>query len=1005
VLERERLRLDKVENEKDPVAANAHLAESEVVLPNVLLVDDQPARLLTYESILEGVGVHCVRAHSGREALDKLLRQSFAVILLDVVMPDMDGFETANLIRQHPRFEHTPIIFVTGMQATGINQLKIYEAGAIDYITIPLVPEILRSKVALLVELYKRRTDLERLNRELETARSALENERNLALESNEGLRREREQRYRAIFEHPSELTVVLEARRDAEGNVEDWLYRDANSNALKLLGRSREELIGRSVRDILPERGDHIHALCSRVLEDRLPYRYETEALGRVFQACLFPIGANVVVSSGSDVTERTAVAREFERRFRAQSAEKEWLTAVLDSMTDEVYFTDTQQRYTYANPAAMREFAHQSINGRTVSEVVSRLEVLRPDGTPRPIDEAPPLRALRGEVVRDQEQLVRTPRTGELRHRQVSSAPVRGPAGSIIGSVSVVRDITDRKRVEAAQAADLRDTRLLHELAAKLVVGSDPRQFYDGILAAAVTIAQADAGTIQLLDERSGILSFAAIRGIDPALSSQFERVDARSGSPCGFALANGQRCFMIFDDPVMPDPDGSNRAHFEHGFRSAQSTPLVSRSGRILGMFSTHWKTRRQLEEREVRFLDLLARQAADLIERTQGENELRRREQELRESDRHKDEFIAVLAHELRNPLVPIRNGIELLKIARTRPEMIESVRPMMERQISHMVRLIDDLLDVARISAGKIELQREPVPVSNIIASAIESTRIGIEAARLELIVETPEPGLLLNADATRLAQVIANILQNAAKFTPAGGRVRLVAERNPHEAGTILIRISDTGIGIAADQLPRVFDLFAQAGTRVRGHQGGLGIGLAIARQLIEMHGGSIAARSEGENRGSEFIITLPAAIESPSEASDAPEVRPSLTGLEVLIVDDNPDAADSMALLVQLEGARTRTVYSGPAAIAAIDEHQPDAVLLDIGMPGMNGYEVCKRVRAKHGSGVAMIAVSGWGQEGDKALAMSAGFDAHLTKPADPDDLQRIVVKLRKPG
>jgi CheY-like chemotaxis protein len=325
--------------------------------------------------------------------------------------------------------------------------------------------------------------------------------------------------------------------------------------------------------------------------------------------------------------------------------------------------------------------------------------------------------------------------------------------------------------------------------------------------------------------------------------------------------------------------------------------------------------------------------------------------------------------------------------------------------MMERQISHMVRLIDDLLDVARISAGKIELQREPVPVSNIIASAIESTRIGIEAARLELIVETPEPGLLLNADATRLAQVIANILQNAAKFTPAGGRVRLVAERNPHEAGTILIRISDTGIGIAADQLPRVFDLFAQAGTRVRGHQGGLGIGLAIARQLIEMHGGSIAARSEGENRGSEFIITLPAAIESPSEASDAPEVRPSLTGLEVLIVDDNPDAADSMALLVQLEGARTRTVYSGPAAIAAIDEHQPDAVLLDIGMPGMNGYEVCKRVRATHGSGVAMIAVSGWGQEGDKALAMSAGFDAHLTKPADPDDLQRIVVKLRKPG
>ena len=994
--------MDKVETKKKPVDGNTRLVHGDVALPNVLLVDDQPARLLTYESILEGVGVHCVRAHSGKEALDKLLKQSFAVILLDVVMPDMDGFETANLIRQHPRFEHTPIIFVTGMQATEINQLKVYEAGAIDYITIPLVPEILRSKVALLVELYKRRTQLEHLNRELETARAALETERNLALESNEGLRREREQRYRAIFEHPSEFTVVLEAQRDASGKVTGWVYLDANSNALQLLGKSREELIGRNVREILPDRGDHIDTICSRVLEERIPYRYETEALGRVFQACLFPIGANAVVSSGSDITERAEAAREFERRFRAQSAENEWLSAVLDSMTDEVYFTDTEQRYTYVNPAAKRAFDPLSLNGRRVTEVIAGLEVLRPDGSPRPVEEAPPLRALRGEVVRDQEQIVRDSRSRELRHLQVSSAPARDSAGDIIGSVSVVRDITERKRVEATLAADLRDTRLLRELGAQLV-GNDPRRLYENILAAAVSIAHADAGTIQLLDEKTRVLTFAATHGVEPALRAQFETVDASSGSPCGAALASGERCFMIFDDPAQADPDGSSRTHLEGGLRSAQSTPLVSRSGRVLGMFSTHWKTRRQLEERELRFLDLLARQAADLIERTQGENELRLREQQLRESDRHKDEFIAVLAHELRNPLVPIRNGIELLKNARKRPEMIDSVRPMMERQITHMVRLIDDLLDVARISAGKIELQREPVVLSTIIASALETTRNGIEAARLELIVDVPEPGILLNVDATRLAQVIANILQNAAKFTPAGGRVRLTAERNPQDRSTIVIRIADTGIGIGPNQLPRVFDLFAQAGIRVHGHQGGLGIGLAIARRLTEMHGGSIVARSEGENRGSEFIITLPATIETLPAEPPRDEVEPSLAGLDILIVDDNPDAADSMALLVQLEGAQTRTVYSGAAALAAIDEQQPDVALLDIGMPGMNGYEVCKRVRAKHGSAVAMIAVSGWGQDGDKELAMNAGFNAHLTKPADPDDLQRTIVRLRK--
>jgi len=230
-------------------AAKGPSREAETSLPNVLLVDDQPARLLTYESILEGVGVNCVRAHSGKEALDKLLKQSYAVILLDVMMPDMDGFETASLIRQHPRFEHTPIIFVTGVQVSEINQLKGYEVGAIDYISIPLVPEILRSKVALLVELYKRRAELERLNRELEIARAALETERNRALESNEDLRREREQRYRAVFEHPTELTVVLEARRDGDGQITDWIYRDANSNALRLLGRSHDQVIGHPLR------------------------------------------------------------------------------------------------------------------------------------------------------------------------------------------------------------------------------------------------------------------------------------------------------------------------------------------------------------------------------------------------------------------------------------------------------------------------------------------------------------------------------------------------------------------------------------------------------------------------------------------------------------------------------------------------------------------------------------------------------------------------------------
>jgi PAS domain S-box-containing protein len=996
--------VSEVEKKKNPVSDRVPARERDPPLPNLLLVDDQPARLLTYESILEGVGVTCVRATSGKEALDKLLKQSFAVILLDVMMPDMDGFETANLIRQHPRFEHTPIIFVTGLEVSSIDQLKGYEVGAIDYISVPLVPEILRSKVALLVELYKRRAELERLNRELEQARSLLETERNRVQETNEDLLRERERRYRAVFEHPTELTVVLEALRDAEGHIVDWHYRDANSNALALIGLGWEQLIGKKLSEVLPGRFERLRDLCIRVLEERAPYRYENEAGGRNFQVCLFPIGANVVVSSATDVTLRTGALREVERRYRAESAEKEWLAAVLNSMTEEVYFTDPQQRYTYANPAAMREFGRDSINGLRVEEIVAKLEVLRPDGTPRPANEAPPLRALRGEVIRDEEQIVRTPRTGELRNRQVSSAPVRDPGGAIIGSVSVVRDITERKRIEAALAADLRDTRLLRDLGAQQLVGDDPRHLYEAILGAAITISQADGGTIQLLDEDTRTLHFAAIRGIEQALWSQFERVDAGSGSPCGLALARGTRCFTVFDDPSLPDPDGSLRKHFEFGFRSAQSTPLISRAGRMLGMFSTHWKARRELSERELRFLDLLARQAADLIERTQGEAELRQREQELRESDRHKDEFIAVLAHELRNPLVPIRNGIELLKNARAHPHLIDSVRPMMERQIAHMVRLIDDLLDVARISAGKIDLKYERVELSAVIASAVEATRPALDAAHVELSVDVADPGVVLDVDPTRLSQVISNILQNAGKFTPPGGKVKLTARHGQgHDSSSLVIAIADTGIGIDPDQLPRVFDLFAQSGTRMRGHQNGLGIGLAIARRLVEMHGGTLVAHSEGAHRGSEFTITLPTSRQATDEPASPVETPDSIQGTRVLIVDDNQDAADSMALLVELGGALVRVAYSAEQGLDLIAESPPDVVLLDIGMPGLNGYEACRRIRARYGHRMTLIAVSGWGQDSDKQLALNAGFDAHLTKPADPDALERTIARLSR--
>ena len=670
------------------------------------------------------------------------------------------------------------------------------------------------------------------------------------------------------------------------------------------------------------------------------------------------------------------------------------EWLTAVLNAMTDEVYFTDVSQRYTYANPAALSEFGHDHIAGVRVEELVGKLQVLRPDGSVRPLEEAPPLRALRGEVISQEEHVLRTPRTGELRHRHVNASPVRNASGEIIGSVSVVRDVTEAKRSREALAADLRDTTLLRDLATRRIHEGDSRQLFEDILDAAIAMMRAQSGTIQLLDERTRELTLVATRGFPNSMTSYFARVDASSDSSCGRALASRERVFMRFDVAPAQDPSGEMRMHADLGLLSAQSTPLVSRSGRLLGMFSTHWCTDRQLEDRELHFLDLLARQAADLIERVQKEDALR-------EADRRKDEFIAVLAHELRNPLVPIRTGIELLKSAAERPDLIETVRPMMERQMTHMVRLIDDLLDVARIAAGKFELKRERVALSSVVGNAVDAQRRAIETSGHALRVDLPHPEVYLHADATRLSQVISNLLHNSVKFTPPGGSIAIVGKRQAGaEADTLMLCVLDSGRGIDAGQLPGIFDSFSRSEARSQSHEGGLGLGLSIARKLLEMHGGRIEASSEGPGKGCEFQITLPLTDESSAQPTQAPESAGSLHALRVLIVDDNHDAADSMAMLVEFAGAKTRTAYSATEAIELIPTFRPRVILLDIGMPVMDGYTACRRIRSTHGDDIAIIAVSGWGQDADKQRALSAGFDAHLTKPADPSELTELFVR-----
>jgi signal transduction histidine kinase/ActR/RegA family two-component response regulator len=379
------------------------------------------------------------------------------------------------------------------------------------------------------------------------------------------------------------------------------------------------------------------------------------------------------------------------------------------------------------------------------------------------------------------------------------------------------------------------------------------------------------------------------------------------------------------------------------------------------------------------------------------------ERERAERALRDADRRKDEFLAILAHELRNPLAPIRNSLQILRMTGQHHPTAERVSAMMERQVEHMVRLVDDLLEVSRITRGKIELRKELVEVAAVLRSAVETSQPLIEVAGHRLTLAVPPEPLVVHGDPVRLTQVVANLLNNAAKYTDAGGQLGLAARR---EGGWVAISVRDTGSGISPEMLPRVFEMFTQADHDAARVQGGLGIGLTLVKSLVEMHGGRVAAHSGGTGQGSEFVVHLPLA---PARRDARPVVQAKASGARaprrVLVVDDNHDAADSLSILLRLLGADVRIAYNGPDALDAFSTYQPNVVLLDIGMPGMDGHEVAERIRSQSRS-VILVGLTGWGQEKDRKRSQAAGFDHHLVKPADVGALEALLTSLpSRPG
>jgi signal transduction histidine kinase/ActR/RegA family two-component response regulator len=445
---------------------------------------------------------------------------------------------------------------------------------------------------------------------------------------------------------------------------------------------------------------------------------------------------------------------------------------------------------------------------------------------------------------------------------------------------------------------------------------------------------------------------------------------------------------------------------------GLRSYICVPLAAR-GKVLGTltFLTTTQSGRRYTPADLELAEDLAHRAAVAIDNALLYDELR-------ETDRKKDEFLAILAHELRNPLAPLSNALQILRLTAINTQAAE-VRDLMERQVRQMTRLVDDLLDVSRITRGKIELRRERLDLAEVVLTALETSRPAIEAGQHELTVTPAPQPLFVMGDRTRLAQMLSNLLTNAAKYTPERGRIWLSVEASgvasapasgvasaPREAR---IRVRDNGVGIPADMLPKIFDMFTQVERHTSRSQGGLGIGLTLVRSLVQMHGGRVEAHSGGPGTGSEFVVHLPLAVEEPKPADTAKLAAdaggPSV-GRRILVVDDNVDSAESLALMLRLSGNDVRTAHDGPSALRAAEEFVPEVVLLDIGMPGMDGHEVARRLRRMPPlRNALLIAQTGWGQDEDLRRSEEAGFDRHFTKPVDPVELKALLAAHDRPS
>ena len=537
--------------------------------------------------------------------------------------------------------------------------------------------------------------------------------------------------------------------------------------------------------------------------------------------------------------------------------------------------------------------------------------------------------------------------------------------------------------------------------EAAALLIEAGDLKSLGGIVVDVAAALLDADCASLQTRIQNPSQLRLLAARGFVAEAAAFWDRVDAGSSSSCGQALSRGARV-------IIPDVErdeglaGTEDLRYMRlcGIRAVQSTPLLSRGGDPVGMLSTHWRREYHPSANTLLLIDALAQYVARLIERVAMEDarhaseaSLRLRVEALERTDRDKNRFIAMIAHELRSPLAPIRNvGEVLAHLLRDRPAARQPLT-ILKRQTGQVARLVDDLLDISRIQQGRLTLQQRPVDIGEILDQALETVLPLVREKRHNLTVERLQAQALVLGDRARLVQCVANLLQNAAKYTPPGGQLHLAVAES---GAKVSISVRDDGAGIAPALLPRVFEPFVRSEEMLEQSRGGLGIGLAIVKKLVELHGGGVEAVSDGEGRGSAFTIHLWRLESAPTSG----EPRSPAAGARskcILVVDAHPDAADTIAAILAARGHRVELAYSALSALADAERLLPDAILLDLDLPRMSGYEVARRLRNQPElRGVTLIALSG--RKNDEVAARAAGFDQYLRKPIDIGALERTL-------